>query len=278
MVCFILLDATMKFAMSEYSLVQVTWGRFFFATVAAVMFCGSQLPALIKTKSPASQIIRSVLLMATTGMFNAGIMTTPLATATTLMFMSPILLTVLSALLLGEHVGVRRWTSIGVGFIGALVVTRVWETGLNGLSSGSLFILAAALTNASYQIATRKLRGDLPLTTLLFTASTGALISTALLPWHWQAPTGLGWPLLIGAGLAGCIGHLCLIKAFQNAPASVVAPFSYSSLVWATLLGFLIWHDVPHTATIIGAALIIGSGFYIFVRERKPDKAAVPET
>lgn len=269
MVCFITLDTIMKYNLETYSLLQVTWARFFFATVAAIAVCGRDLPRLAVSHAPKIQSLRSVLLMATTGLFNAGIISVPLATGTTIMFMSPILVTLLSIVILKEHVGIRRWTGIILGFAGALIVMQVWKTGVNGLNHGTLFLLAAALTNATYQITTRQLRLDHPLTSLLFTAAAGAIFTSLFLPWHWTSPTAMGWVLLVASGVAGCAGHLCLIRAFQAAPASVVAPFSYSSLVWATVLGFVIWHDVPQWTTWLGAALIIGSGLYIFLRERQ---------
>lgn len=274
MVCFITLDAIMKYNLQTYSLVEVTWGRFFFATIFAAAICGKDLGKFAVSAAPKAQIIRSIFLMATTGLFNAGIISVPLAMGTTIMFMSPIIVTLLSIVVLGEHVGIRRWFGIALGFIGALIVIRIWETGISGLNHGSLFLLCAALTNASYQIATRKLRSESPYTTLLFTAAAGALITSLLLPWHWTMPNAQGWSLLIASGIAGGLGHLCLIKAFQAAPASVVAPFSYSSLIWATIAGFAIWGDIPTASTLIGASLIIGSGLYIFLRERKLAKPA----
>jgi drug/metabolite transporter (DMT)-like permease len=267
--CFISLDATMKFALQTYSLVEVTWGRFFFATICAFVVCGRNLPRLAQTKSPGLQGLRSVLLMATTGLFNVGIANLPLPTCTTIMFMSPILVTMLSSLMLQEHVGWRRWSGIVIGFCGALVVIRIWQTGISGINQSAIYVFAAAFTNATYQIFTRKLRGENPLTSLLFTAAAGAIVTSALLPWHWTMPDAFGWLLLILSGIFGCAGHLFLIKAFTAAPASVVAPFSYSSLVWATLFGFTIWGDWPQATTLIGAAMIIGSGLYIFLRERK---------
>jgi drug/metabolite transporter (DMT)-like permease len=272
MFCFIVLDALMKYALQTYSLVEVTWARFFFASICAIIICGKNLPKLAISHSPKIQSLRSVFLMATTGMFNAGIMSVPLATGTTIMFMSPILVTLLSIVVLGEHVGIRRWAGIVMGFIGALIVMRIWEAGSHGIEIGVVFLLCAAFTNASYQITTRRLRNDAPLTSLLFTAAAGAIVTSFLLPWHWSTPDLIGWLLLISTGIAGCAGHMCLIKAFQAAPASVVAPFSYSSLIWATMFGFVIWHDVPNASTLIGAALIIGSGLYIFLRERQLDK------
>lgn len=272
MVCFITLDAMMKYSLQTYSLVEVTWARFFFATIFAVFICGKNLPTLIVSTAPKVQLFRSVLLMSTTGLFNAGIISVPLAMGTTIMFMSPILVTLLSIVVLHEKVGLRRWSGIVIGFIGALIVMRFWETGISGLNHGAIFLLCAALTNASYQIATRQLRAESPLTTLLFTAAVGAIFTSIILPWHWTKPDQFGWLLLVGSGLAGCLGHLCLIKAFQAAQASVVAPFSYSSLIWATLFGFVIWRDVPTLTTLIGAGLIIGSGLYIFLRERKVER------
>ena len=101
------------------------------------------------------------------------------------------------------------------------------------------------------------------------------MVTSLIVPWFWSWPTAFDWLLLIGSGLAGAIGHLCLIRALRLAPASVVAPFSYSSLIWATLLGFVIWGDWPDLWTWAGAALIIGSGLYIFHRERRHMSVAV---
>lgn len=267
--CFITLDAIMKHLMESYSLVQVTWGRFFFATIIAALACGPRIGQLAATRHPKLQAARSILLMSTTGMFNAGIRTTPLATGTTIMFLSPILITLLSIPLLGEKVGLRRWMGILLGFAGALTVVRPWAEDMGGTGYGVLFLLVAALLNANYQIVTRKVREDDPLTSLLYTAVAGAVVTSVILPWFWSWPTALDWLLLAASGLAGGLGHLCLIRALRLAPASVVAPFTYSSLVWAVLFGFVIWGDWPDLWTWTGAALIIGSGLYIFHRERK---------
>jgi drug/metabolite transporter (DMT)-like permease len=275
MLCFILLDAIMKYLLADFDLVQVVWGRFFFATAIAAAFCGRQLPQLMQSRSYGRQLIRSVLLMSTTAVFAMGIKTTPLATGTTIMFLSPILVTLLAIPLLGEHVGWRRWAGIVTGLAGAAIVVRPWEAGISGLNAGALFLLVAALLNALYQIMTRLLRGDDPLTTLLFTAAAGALVTTIIVPGYWKAPTAFQWMLMVTSGAMGALGHLCLIRAFRLAPASVLAPFSYSSLVWATLFGLLIWGDWPDFWTWTGAALIVGSGLYIFHREGRVKAATV---
>lgn len=268
MFCFIALDAIMKHLMESYSLVQVTWARFFFASIIAVMACGRSIRRLAVTRHPGLQGGRSLFLMLTTALFNAGIRTTPLATGTTIMFLNPILVTILAIPLLGEKVGLRRWMGVLAGFTGAVIVVRPWEEGLGGHGHGVAFLLAAALLNANYQVLTRKVRGDDPLTSLLYTAAAGAVFTTAVVPWFWTWPSAFDWMLLVASGAAGGLGHLFLIRSYQAAPASVVSPFAYSSLIWAALFGFAIWGDWPDLWTWAGALVIIGSGLYIFHRER----------
>ena len=267
MFCFITLDAIMKHLMESYSLVQVTWARFFFATIVAAMACGRNLRQLAVSLHPRQQLLRSVLLMSTTGAFNAGIRTVPLATGTTIMFLNPILVTLLAVPLLGEKVGLRRALGVLAGFIGAVIVIRPWQEGLGAYGHGVIFLLVAALLNANYQILTRKVRGDDPLTSLLYTAAAGAVVTSLIVPWFWTWPTAFDWLLLLASGLAGGLGHMFLIRSFRVAPASVVAPFSYSSLLWAVFFGLVIWGDWPDLWTWAGAAIIIGSGLYIFHRE-----------
>jgi drug/metabolite transporter (DMT)-like permease len=269
MACFVALDAMMKLGLEHYSVVEVAWGRFFFATIFAVLWCGRDLPQLSQSKAPAQQSVRSILLMVTTVLFSVGLLFLPLPTASTIMFMSPIFTTMLSVLLLGEHVGPRRWAGVALGFVGAIIVVQPWQAGTDTFNIGTLFMLAAALTNSGYQIATRKVRGDDARTSLLFTAAFGAVITSAVVPFYWTSPDIKGWALLAGSGLAGALGHFCIIAAYRNAPASVVAPFSYTSLIWATVLGYLIWSDFPGHNVWAGAALIISSGLYIFWRERQ---------
>jgi drug/metabolite transporter (DMT)-like permease len=269
MFCFISLDAVMKHLLQSYSLVQVTWARFFFATIIAAVACGKSLPAVALTKAPGIQMTRSVFLMLTTGLFNAGIRFIALATATSIMFLTPILVTVLSIPMLGEQVGWRRWAGVLTGFLGAIIIVRPWASGMEALGIGVVFLLVAAFLNANYQIMTRKVRvHDGPMTSLLYTAAAGAVVTSLIVPWFWAWPAGFDWLFFIASGVAGGVGHLCLIQAFRAAPASVVAPFSYSSLIWATLYGWAFFNEWPSLWTLTGAGLIIASGLYIFHRER----------
>lgn len=264
---FVTLDSTAKYLMQSYPVVQVIWARFFFHVIFVALLMGRQLPTQIRSRLWTHQCLRSFFMFTTTVLFFVGLSIMPLATASTIMFMSPIIVTILSIPLLGERVGVRRWIGIVIGFAGALIVLR---PGSESLQLSVLVVLAAAFTHALYQIFTRKLRAqDSQMTSLFYTGIVGALATSAVVPFFWQPVATLDWLLFVFAGIAGGIGHLCLIRAFQNAPVSVVAPFSYSSLLWATLFGFALFGDLPGLWTLSGAALIICSGLYIFHREHR---------
>jgi drug/metabolite transporter (DMT)-like permease len=274
--CFTSLDSTVKELMHTYSLVQVTWARFFFAAIIATLAAGPALPTIVKSKAPLLQLSRSLLLALTTGIFNAGMRLVPLATATTINFLSPIMVTALSIPLLGEPVGPRRWIGVGVGFLGALIVVQPWHSDTGTYFLGALLLLVAALLNANYQIITRKVRlYDEPLTSLFYTAMVGAIATSLVVPFYWQWPQGSDWLLLIATGFLGGIGHLCLIQAYRHAPAALVAPFSYSCLIWATLFGWLFFGEWPGSSTWLGAALIVGGGLYIFHRESQHRRSSL---
>jgi drug/metabolite transporter (DMT)-like permease len=265
---FVSLDAGAKYLLEFYPTAQVTWLRFFFALLFAIVVMAPTLRRELVSRKLSLQLLRSGLLAVTTGLFFVGIRTTPLATATSIMFLSPILVTVLSVPLLGETVGIRRLAGVAVGFLGAVIVVR---PDVGGISSGALFLLGAAFTNSLYQIITRKVRiYDPPATTLFYTALVGAAVFAVPMPGQWVAPESLAhWGIFAFVGLAGGIGHLCLIRAFRAAPASVVAPFTYAGLVWSTLFGLVFFSELPGPRTYVGAGLIIAAGLYIFHRERR---------
>jgi len=263
---FVTLDSTAKYLMQSYPVTQVIWARFFFHVIFVVLLMGRQLGVQVRSQSFTHQSLRSLFMFTTTVLFFIGISFLPLATAATIMFMSPVILTILSIPLLGEKVGPRRWVGIAIGFAGAVVIMR---PGSESFQLSILIVLAAAFTHAIYQIFTRKLgTRDRPITSLFYTGITGALAMTVVAPFYWQPVAVSDWPLFVFAGIAGGIGHLCLIRAFRQAPASVVAPFSYSSLLWATAFGYLLFGDLPDAWTLSGAAMIIASGLYIFHREQ----------
>jgi drug/metabolite transporter (DMT)-like permease len=268
MMWFVALDSVAKQLLNAAGmpLVQVVWGRFFFHAIIGIAAIAVVWRGRFASKVPRLQLIRSSLLFLTTALFNAGLMTVPLATATAIMFLAPIMLTTLSVPFLGEHVGPRRWSGVAAGFVGAMIIIR---PGMEGFDHGGMFLLAAALTNSVYQLITRRVAAhDHPQTTFLHTALAGALLSSVAVPFVWQPPVLSGWVLLVAMGVLGGVGHLFLIFAFDKAPAAAIAPFAYSALIWASIAGYVFFSELPDFWTIVGALVITASGLYIFHRER----------
>lgn len=263
---FLSLDAVAKHLVSSYPVIQVVWGRFLFHLILAAMILGPRFGFFVRSANLPLQIVRSILLLATTVLFFFGVRLLPLAEASAIMFTSPILLSILAIPFLGEKVGPYRWAAIFVAFLGALVVVRP-GTGVMGV--GALFLLGCSFCNAFYQLITRKLRGtDEARTTLLYTALAGTVGASLAVPLVWTPIAAGDWPLFAALGVFGCLGHFTLIKAFQSAPATVVAPFSYASIIWAILYGFLFFGDLPDFWTLVGASIIAAGGLYILHREK----------
>jgi drug/metabolite transporter (DMT)-like permease len=269
---FVSLDTVAKHLVSSYPVLQVVWGRFLFHMILAALILGPRFALLARSANLPLQIVRSIFLLATTILFFSGVRLLPLADASAIMFTSPILLSILAIPYLGEKVGPYRWAAIFVAFLGALVVVR---PGSGMMGAGALFLLGCAFCNAFYQLITRQLRGtDDARTTLLYTGLAGTVGTSLAVPLVWT-PVALGdWPLFAALGVFGCLGHFTLIKAFQSAPATVVAPFSYASIIWAILFGFFVFDDLPDLWTLVGATIIAAGGLYILHREqvRKREK------
>lgn len=270
---FVSMDTVGKYLLQSYPVMQVVWCRFLFHFLISVIVALVWFRDTFRSNRPWMQLLRSALLAITTVLFYLGLGTIDLATATTIMFMNPIFVTILSVPLLGETVGIRRIVGVTVGFLGAVIVVR---PGIAPISAGMLCLLAAACTNALFQIATRSMRHhDKPMTTSLYTALAGAVALTATGAAHWEAPDAAGWVLLVALGFIGGMGQLCLIRALRLAPPAAIAPFSYVSIVWATLFSLTVFGQIPSGWTLAGATLIIGSGLYIFHRERSAARAAI---
>ena len=246
--------------------VQIVWARYAFSLVIIAIVLGRRLPRIATTANPLLQCVRAGLLLTTTTSFYVGLGYMPLAEATSITFLGPLIVTGLSVPLLGEKVGIRRWMGVACGFLGAVVIIR---PGTGFLDWAALFPLAAASGFAFVQIITRYVRlSDSPLTTLLYTSLVGTVITTPAIPFFWTAPDAQGWLLLLGLGTFGVVGHYAMIKSLELAQASVVAPIHYTSLFWATLFGFVFFGDFPTVWTFVGAFIVMASGLYVFHRER----------
>lgn len=266
-VVFALLDTGAKYLTADYHVFQVVWGRYFFSMALLPLIVGRVSPMRVaRTKHLALQIVRSLLLLAATAFFFTALRFIPLADATAISFVSPLLLTMLAIPLLGETVGRRRWSAVIIGLIGALIVIR---PGFGMAGWATLLPLASALAYTFYQIATRKLCAvDPPVTIFLYTGIVGTAVMSAVVPFFWTWPTLGGWLLMIALGVLGGGGHYLVIQAFRRAPASALSPFTFVVIIWTTLTGYLVFGDTPDAPTIAGAAVIISSGVYVFYRER----------
>ena len=213
------------------------------------------------------QIARGMMSMLAVGLFYIAITEIPLADATALIFISPVVVTALSPFLLHESVGIRRWLAVIVGFIGILFIV---QPGFQEIRLGTLASVGAGVIWAFFQIITRSLaQQEIPLVTVLYTALIGAATMNILLPFYWVTPVlSDGVLLLLMAGFAS-VGQALLIYAFVAAPAVVVAPFVYVTIIVVTATGYIAFGDLPGLMTWVGITVIIASGIYIALREAK---------
>jgi drug/metabolite transporter (DMT)-like permease len=263
------LDTTGKYLLHHMHPLQVVWLRYTGAFLLALLFLNPVTrPGMLVTRRPWLQVGRSALLLLSTALNFFALQFLQLDEALSILFSTPFIVAVLCGPLLGEWVGWRRWIAIGVGFLGVLLVAR---PGFGGLHPAALLSLGSAVCYSLYSISTRVLaRSDSSETTLFYSNLVGALAMLPIVPFVWSMPSS--WfiiLLMVVIGAFGSFGHYLLIRGHRLAPASVLAPFIYTQLVWTTTLGFLVFGDVPHRWTIVGGLIVVGSGLYLLYRERK---------
>ncbi|HZD25903.1 MAG TPA: DMT family transporter [Alphaproteobacteria bacterium] len=262
------LNASVKLLGSEgYPMAQIVWMRYFGHLVfMLIVFLPGHGAALFRTRQPAAQLARSLLLLSATVFYFLALGHIPLATAASISFTNPFIVTALSVPILGEVVGPRRWLAVLIGFAGALIIIR---PGVEGFQPQGLFVLVSASSFAIYQVITRRIAGhDSPATTITYTAIIGALLTSFVVPFHWVTPTNMRDLLLfLGLGFFGGFGHYMVVKAYEWGEASVIAPLSYGQLIGATILGYLLFSDFPDIWTWVGAAVIVACGIYVAYRE-----------
>jgi drug/metabolite transporter (DMT)-like permease len=263
---FALTNALIKWLVARYSVVEIVVFRSTFALVPCIYLVATRGGILaLRTKRLHQHITRSVLqFVSMICIFTAfGLM--PLADAVAITFASPLFLTMLSIPLLGEQVGIYRWSAVIVGFVGVLTMV---QPGPGLLHSGALFPLANALINACVTIAIRRMTLTESSTTLVFyqTLVTG-VIAFVLVPFFWVTPNLVDLALFSATGLLSGIAQFWWMQGCRYVPAAVAAPFSYTSMIWSLALGYLVWSDVPSAAVLAGATIVIASGLYILYRE-----------
>ncbi|HUN51742.1 MAG TPA: DMT family transporter [Candidatus Sulfotelmatobacter sp.] len=270
------MNAGVKFLTPHYSMAQILWARYFGHLILMLLvFMPRRGLRLFATGHLGTQVTRSLAMLASTAFYFLGLKGTPLATAASISFIGPLLVTALSVPMLGEHVGPRRWAAVVIGFVGALIIIR---PGTGAVHWSALFVVGSAVAYALYQILSRRMAAhDSPETSVAYAALAGAAVTTLALPFGLRAPdNNLDLMVMLGLGLCGGTGHYFVVKAFETAPASALSPFSYGQLIWATLLGYVVFGDFPDGWTWVGAAVIVVSGLYMIYREAQLKKITAP--
>lgn len=269
--CFTFLDTTAKWLGGSLDIIQVIWARFAGHFLLSFVFVNPwTVPGLLRSQRPWLQLGRSTLLLGSTAFNFIALKFLQLDQTSAINFTTPFLVAALAGPLLGEWLDWRRWTAIAVGFAGILLVTR---PGAGGIHPAAIFSLMAAACFALYSITTRMLAShDRSETTSFYSSIAGLAASSIAVPWFWTTPSTLSTMAgMVAIGAFGWVGHWVLIVAHRHAPAPVLAPFSYTQIIWMTLAGALVFDDVPSAWTIAGAAVVIASGLYLLTRERSPN-------
>jgi drug/metabolite transporter (DMT)-like permease len=268
--CFALLDATAKHLSQKFPVPMLVWARYTLHFVLMLLFLAPTLRwNLVATRRPVLQIVRALMLVGVTGFAMAAFRHLPLAETTALLFITPLIVALLAGPFLGERLRPLHWAASVCGFGGALLIARP-DGALN--ATGLALVVAAALCYSVYQIQTRLLSPtENTLTMLFYTALVGTAGMTLAAPLYWSGPLpdwreGL---MIASLGLYGGTGHFLLISAFRHAPATTLSPFLYVQLIWATLLGWLVFGHWPDGATLLGMAVIAASSASLALTQRR---------
>jgi drug/metabolite transporter (DMT)-like permease len=270
------IDTSAKYLNQYMDTVQVVWARYLGAFLVGCLFVNPiSVPGLTRTMRPWLQLGRSVLLLLSTILNVFALRYLQLDETMSILFATPLLVALLSIPILGEAIGPRRWAAIIVGFIGILIITR---PGLGHMHPAAFLTVVGTFCFALYNISTRILsETDSSGTTLFYSNLFGAIVMSLAVPFVWTWPKDLFQiGILVLMGACGAIGHYLLILAHRLAPASILAPFIYTQLIWVTVSGYLVFGDLPNHWTLVGAIIVVASGLYLLYRERKVRGEAGP--
>ena len=268
MLCFAAMDAMSKWLVADYAVGQMMWIRYALLCLFVWFLVRRRgLVATFKTRRPGLQIVRSLVAVIEGGMFVLAFRYLPLADTHAIAATSPLIVIALGVLFLGEKADLARWLAVGAGFAGVLLIVR---PGFRNFDWPVLLPLLGAVLWAGYQVMTRLAsRHDSPDTSLLWSAAVALVATSFVGPLDWKWPTASAWALMVVIASIGAVAHYALIKALDFAEAGAVQPYSYTLLVWAALLGAVVFGDVPDGWTLVGAAIVVASGLYSWHRERR---------
>ena len=265
------LDTMSKILVAHYPAPALVWLRYLLQTVVmAAIFLPRMGLKLVRTTSPWLQLLRGVFLIGASVIFVLSLGHMQIAEAAAISFVAPVLVALAGGWLLGERVHARTWLALAGGFSGVLLII---QPGGAGFSWWYLMPLGCAFCFAGYQILTRKLAGhDDPITTLFYPGLVSCVLIPAVFPdAAFEVPSApVHLAMLAAIGLLGAIGHFLLIRAHHDAPATLLAPFAYSQLVVVTILGFVVFRELPDALALAGMGLVAASGLGLILASRRP--------
>ena len=268
MLLFAVMDAMSKLLVRDWPVSEALWVRYvIYALFALAVARPRGIRTMARSAKPWWQTVRALLALVEGTTFVVAFQYLPLADTHAVAAASPLMVVALSAPMLGERIGPHRWGSVIAGLAGVMLIIR---PGFAHVSWPLFIPLLGALLWALYQVMVRYLaREDRPETTLLWSAFVGLAAISFIAPWQFRWPGAAAWALLAGVGLLGSLAHYALIRALDYADASAVQPHGFTLLVWAALLGWLVFGDVPSVWTVAGACIVVVSGLYAWTRERE---------
>jgi drug/metabolite transporter (DMT)-like permease len=276
---FALMQALVRLLGDVVPVGQLVFFRSAFAVLPVIVIYAmrGELLTAVRTRRPLGHLGRGVLSVG--GMFSnfSALVRLPLADATAISFASPLITVALSAFILKERVRIFRWTAVAVGFAGVIVMLvphfepgHYAAIGAATAALGSLFALTAAVCNAGTVIQTRRLTQSETTSSIVFYFSLACAIAGAMtLPFAWHTPTAMELYALVLLGVLGGLAHILLTESYRYAAASVVAPFDYTMMLWALLLGYWMFGELPAPLVYVGAAIVAGAGLFVIWRERQ---------
>ena len=275
MMIFSATDGAAKYLSADIAPQQIIFLRYVVVSVLILLFCICRGQRnLLKTAQPKLQILRGLCLAVCSLIFVFALKHLPLELCAAISFVSPLFVTALSILFLGERVGLRRWIAVLIGLLSVLMILR---PGGVSFQLAMLLPLGSSLCWAMALILTRLMRDSEQALTVLAWSSLVGVVAVSPLVWPvWQMPNSSQWMILILLGVFNGLGQYLVIRAFMRASASLLAPFSYSIIIWSMLIGLIVFNSFPDGITLIGTAILIAAGLYIWYREKVTNTPSTP--
>ncbi len=266
-IIFCVADTIAKKLAADVAIIQIAWMRYIVFALMSLLLTTRIRGASFYVRAPLWQIVRGMCLVCSSLLFVLGIRDVGLAEAATIGFIGPILVTFLSIPLLGEKVDAKRWIALACGMAGVLVVLR---PGAGTFQPEGLYRVASAMFWSFGVILTRRMTAtERAETTMFWSAVTGLIILTAIIPFYYVPATPLQMSMSLAQGVLSSVGQWLVILSLRFTPVSTLAPYSYVQLLWMSIAGFLAFGVLPDEWTLVGAAIIVASGLYTAQRERR---------